>query len=355
MGNRRIDDWEADYEAYNESQVEAVIEECGIEIDSETGTHFLCFCPFHGNNRSPALAVDKAKGLYFCFGASCGTSGKLEDLPRRLLKYNVFQTRRLLLKYRNVGNKTLQERLAESKNKVEVTEWEFASLIPRMQADFPGSPAEAYMLGRGFTSETLEYFGVGFSKNKGQIAVPMYAPEGFCVGVIGRSITEKRFENSVGLPRRFIPWNFQNARKAGDTVIICESSFDAMKIHQAGYENVIALLGGSLSIWQQDLLNRTFSKIIIMTDFDKKRYEPNCKKCLNKKSYTCLGHRDGREFGRLIAEKLPNKKIMWAAYDDTCVYPHGAKDATDLDENEIRQCLKNAISNFQYSRWNVEE
>jgi hypothetical protein len=342
MVNRRDDEWETDNEAYNESQVEAVIEECGIEIDSETSTHFLCFCPFHGNNNSPALAVDKTKGLYFCFGAACGTSGKLEDLPKRLLKYNIFQTRRLLLKYRNVGNKTLEERLAENKNKVDIVEWEFADRLPRMQSDFWDSEGYAYMRGRGFEDETLKHFGVGYSVNKGQVAVPMYAPEGFCVGVIG-------------LPRRFIPWNFQNARKCGDTVIICESSFDAMKIHQAGYANVIALLGGSLSMWQQDLINRTFSKIIIMTDFDKKRYVPDCKKCKAKKIYLCEGHRDGREFGRLLAEKLPNKKIMWAAYDDTCVYPHEAKDATDMTEEEIRQCLKNAISNFRYALWNIEE
>lgn len=354
MGYRRDDDWEADYETYSESQVEAVIEECGIEIDSETGTHFLCFCPFHGNNRSPAFVVDKVKGLFYCFGA-CDASGKLEDLPRRLLKMNVFQTRRLLLKHRNAAGKSIEERLAESKNKVDIVEWEYAGVIPRMQADFFGSPAHSYMVGRGFTDETLKYFGIGYSKNKNQVAVPMYAPEGFCVGVIGRSIEDKMFENSKGLPRRFIPWNFQNARKAGDTVIICESSFDAMKIHQAGYPNVIALLGGSLSIWQQDLLNRTFSKVIIMTDFDKKKHEPNCKRCREKGIYLCEGHRAGRDFGRLIAEKLPNKKIMWAAYDDTCVYPHNAKDATDLTDEEIRQCLKNAISNFQYSRWNVEE
>lgn len=354
MGNGWDNEWETDSEAYSDAQVEAVLEECGIEVDSETSTHFLCFCPFHGNNRSPAFAVDKSLGLFFCHGASCGRTGKLEDLPRLLLKYNIFQTKRLLLKYRNVGNKTLEQRLTENKNKVDIVEWEFADRIPRMQEEFWNSPAQEYMNGRGFDDETLKYFGVGYSKNKGQVAVPMYAPDGKCVGVIGRHLAEKIFENSKGLPRRFLPWNFQNARKCGDTVIICESAFDAMKIHQAGYENVIALLGGSLSIWQQDMLNRTFSKIIIMTDFDKKRYTPDCKKCRAKGIYLCEGHRDGRDFGRLIAEKLPNKKIMWAAYNDTCVYPHGAKDATDMTDDEIRQCLKNAISNFQYSRWNIE-
>jgi hypothetical protein len=267
------------------------------------------------------------------------------------------------LKYRNVGNKTLTQRLEESKKKEELPT--FPGDLERMQAEFWDSPAHAYMRGRGFDDDTLKYFGIAYSKARSLVAVPMYAVgKEECVGVIGRKLDEKVFENSKGLPRRFVPWNFQNARKAGDTVIICESSFDAMKIHQAGYANVIALLGGSLSIWQEDMINRTFSKIIIMTDFDNKRYEPNCAKCKRKNIYLCEGHRAGREFGRTIAEKFPNKKIMWAAYDDTCVYPtwplegvrdKPAKDATDMTDNEIRQCLKNAISNFQYSRWNIED
>ena len=45
---------------------------------------------------------------------------------------------------------------------------------------------------------------------------------------------------------------------------------------------------------------------------------------------------------------------MWAAYDDTCVYPHNAKDAGDMTDEEIRQCLRNAISNLEYSLWNIE-
>jgi hypothetical protein len=42
---------------------------------------------------------------------------------------------------------------------------------------------------------------------------------------------------------------------------------------------------------------------------------------------------------------------MWAAYDDTCIYPHNAKDAGDMTDAEIRQCLKGAVPNLIYSSW----
>jgi hypothetical protein len=59
--------------------------------------------------------------------------------------------------------------------------------------------------------------------------------------------------------------------------------------------------------------------------------------------------------GRSIIAGLKNKRAMWGAYDDTCIFPHGAKDASDMTDDEIRQCLRNAVSNLEYLHWNIEE
>lgn len=363
MANIWDNGWEDDFQIYNESQVEAVLDECGVEVTSETGTHFLCLCPFHNNTDSPAFAIDKEKGLFTCFNQSCGAKGRIEDLPRRILGYNIFQAKRLLLKHKSASNKTFAEKIEERKKKGELPNFS-QEVIDRMHEDFWDSPAHAYMAGRGFDDDTLEFFKVGYSKKKNLVAVPMYATADKPVGVVGRTIEDKRFRNSDNLPKREIMWNIHNARQYGDTVIVCEASFDAMRIHQAGYLNVVALLGGHLSEWHKATLNKYFSKIIIMTDWDARRREPNCAKCRRAGLPTCLGHRAGRDLGRQIAESLPNKKIMWAAYNDTCVYPtwtiegvrdKPAKDASDMTDEEIRQCLRNAISNFAYVKWAVEE
>lgn len=354
MGYSRRDQWEEDYEAYSPNQVEGVLEHCDIEVVSDTNTHFLAYCPFHGNTDSPAFAVDKYKGLFTCFNPSCMNSGTLPDLLRRVKGLNPFQAQRVIAKNRNAQSTPFADRLAEAMNKApEFTEFP-PEVIARMAADFPGSVAEKYMKSRGFDSETLDYFEVGYSAKKNMVAVPMHDPNGMPIGVIGRtpSHTDKTFKNSVNLPKSKTAWNFHRAKRHGETVIICEASYDAMRIHQAGYPNVIALLGGHVTDLHLAQINRNFSRIILMTDFDKKQYRPNCRMCDYKK---CQGHRPGRDLGRTIAQKLPNKKILWGAYDDTCVFPHDAKDASDMTDDEIRQCLRNAVSNLEYSTWNIEE
>ncbi len=329
------------------------MESCGIEVLSDTNTHFLCFCPFHGNDDTPAFAVDKHKGLWHCFSPSCMNSGTLLELIKKRKGLNPFQCQRLVIKCKNGDATPFAERMRIAMTKVEVFPEFPQATLDKMVADFPGSVGEEYLHSRGFRDETLKHFGVGFSKNKQMVAVPMHDKDGNPIGIIGRtpSHTNKVFKNSVNLPKSKTAWNFHRAKRTGGTVIVCEASYDAMRIHQAGYPNVIALLGGHVTEHHIAQINRNFSTVVIMTDFDKKQYRPNCRMCNYK---ACQGHRPGRDLGRSIASKLPGKKILWAAYDDEQVFPHGAKDASDMTDDEIAQCLRNAVSSLEYSNWDIE-
>ena len=60
----------------------------------------------------------------------------------------------------------------------------------------------------------------------------------------------------------------------------------------------------------------------------------------------------GRELGYSIANKLRNKDILWASYEYGKIYPHDAKDAGDMTEEEIKACIKNAVSDIEYRSWN---
>ena len=149
---------------------------------------------------------------------------------------------------------------------------------------------------------------------------------GIAIGVVGRSIEGKSFKNSTNLPKSKTLFNIHRAKKIGDHVIIVESSFDAIRVHQAGFPNVVATLGGFLSTEQHNLLNRHFNKITIMTDADG----------------------PGRDLGSSIASKLNNKNILWASHSYGRIYPEGAKDAGDMSDEDIKSCISNAISNFEY-------
>lgn len=355
MVYKRNNEWERNTEVYTAAQIEAIADYCELEIESETATHFLAYCPFHNNTDTPAFALDKEKGLWTCFNPSCDSKGNLYTLLRDLKGVTSFEAARVIKRFDEETHGSISSRLSSIREK----EPEFVQFpeapVKRMTDDFwHNDRPQQYMQYRGFEAETMKFFGVGYSAKKDMIIVPMHDPKGMLVGFIGRAIGEKIFKNSNHLPKSKTAWNFHRAKKHGDTVIVVESAFDAMRVHQAGYPNVVALLGSGVSDHFLQQLNKTFSKVIIMTDFEPNFWYPaNCKRC--KHLVQCKGHRPGRDFGWKIANGLVNKRVLWAAYDDECVYPHGAKDAGDMTDDEIRQCLTNAVSHFKYTRWGIDD
>ena len=369
MDNRRNDSWEASTEVYSPGQIEALLDYLNIGIEQQTMTHFLTYCPFHGNRDTPAFAVDKNLGLWTCFNPSCGEAGNLRQLIERRTRLNFFEITRLILEHQDSNRKPLHERLAEIRETVpEFIEFPQGPL-DRMYDDFwKNDKAQKYMAGRHFEERTLRHFRIGYSPYKvvkqvpkpEMVIVPMHDPDGMPIGLIGRTIEGKGFKNSDDLPKSKTAYNIHRAKREGGTVIVVEASFSVMRVHQAGHPNVIALLGGSLSPFHAAQLNRYFDTIVIMTDWDQ-RVRKTCAECRGP----CRGHkRPGTQLGRKIVEALPNKQILWAAYNDECIYPYQplegyrtgpAKDPDDLTDEEINQCLNNAVSNFEFESWEIAE
>lgn len=360
MATQRYNEWERDSEVYTAAQVEAIADYCGLEVISETYTHLLAYCPFHNNTDSPAFALDKTRGLWTCFNPSCDNSGNLEQLLGRLKGLNFFEATRTIKKYQAAAG-SVSKRVADLLEEAPVFVPFPTEPVARMSKEFwEYVKPQGYMINeRGLNESTLREFEIGYSKKKDMVIVPMHDPTGMLVGFVGRAIDEKVFKNSNNLPKSLTAFNYHRAKRHGETVVVVEASFDAMRVHQAGYPNVIALLGGHLSRAHVDQINKTFSEVIIMTDFDKReKPKPNCARCAHRKpiqGVKCVGHRPGRDLGWSIANALPNKRIKWAAYDDTCVYPHGAKDVGNMTDDEIRHCLKFAVNHFTYSQWGIED
>jgi DNA primase len=327
-------------EQYSEGQIKAIIQSIGIELVSQTQNDFLCLCPIHGNKNTPSLSISKGTGLFLCFNPACGESGSLVELVKLTTKRNDFEALRLISKAMTEALENFDEQLEELlEEKNEYTEFPAdrqKDLLDNMQNYSDG---REYMHGRGFNDDTINYFGIGYSVNLSMVTVPVHSPDGLLVGVIGRSVKDKRFKNSNGLPTNRTLFNIHRARRESSTVIITEASFDAMRIHQAGFPNVVATMGGHISPVTLNLLNRNFTKIIIATDFDDK--------------HTHGGKNPGRELGLSIIRKLKNKDVYWAAYDYKVVYPHGAKDIGDLTDEEIKKCIKNAVPHYEYHSWNL--
>lgn len=347
MDDRSNSGWESNT-AYLTSQIEGTVKACGIEIYGETPKYFTAYCPFHGNRVTPSFTVSRDTGTYFCFNASCGARGSLIELVKKTKGLNEFAARRLVIQNKN-GSASIGGALRKRLAKKDFAEFPQETLDRMHQQLWHDDAAIDYMYGRGFTRETLEYFQVGYSSKKNLITVPMHDINGKPVGVIGRSIKDKRFHNSKGLPSPHTLFNIHRAREHGDTVIIVEASIDDMLMHQSGFPNTVGCLMGYFSDAHMDQIDKNFNNVIIMTDFDdyKKYIYVNCNKC----KHLCTGHNPGRDLGMKISQSLPRKKVEWAAYSDKEVFPGAAKDPGDMTHNQRVQCIENRMSDLRYRQW----
>jgi DNA primase len=315
-------------DAYTKADLRSILRSCNIEIISETGTDFLCLCPFHHNTDSPAFAVSYSKGLYICYNQNCNSSGTIMDLVMELTGRNNFEALRFIQSNKLTSAELLEEELKDLLDeKPEFMEFSQKTLDNLYKELGMQQVAKDYFISRNINENSMHHFKLGYSLVQKMVTVPLHSPDGVPVGIIGRSIEGKSFKNSPNLPRNKTMFNLHRAKREGGTIIVVESSFDAIRLWQAGYPNAVATLGGSISDINLNHLNKYASTIIIMTDNDQA----------------------GRALGNTIAYKLKNKNVLWAKYNHSAIYPHSAKDVGDLTDEEIKQCVKNAIPHFEYA------
>lgn len=315
-------------ETYSRSHIKGLLQALGIDIISEADENFLCLCPFHRNKHTPSFAISFTKGLYICFNPACNVSGNILDLVKEISHRNDFEALRFITSKKQESENNFEDELAQLlEDKPEFVEFSQDKLDELYNS--VDDRAKQYLESRGITQKSINHFKLGYSKAQDMIIVPVHSPDGMPVGLVGRSIEGKRFKNSTNLPRSKTMFNIHRAKREGGTIIIVESSFDAIKLYEAGFPNAVATLGGHLSTENINNLNKYSTKIIIATDADEA----------------------GRKLGLEITQKLKSKEVLWASYDYGMIYPHGAKDIGDMSNEEIKQCILNAVPHFEYMTW----
>jgi DNA primase len=315
---------------YAPNHIKSIVKALGLDVVAEPGNEVMFYCPFHSNRHTASCCINKTSGVWLCFNPSCGESGTLTELVRRVLHKNDFEAIRFIATQEKQALNNFDEVMASMfEDKPDFEEFS-QDTLNRLHADLAGNKiAKDYLKSRGINEDSMKHFALGYSTSMNMVITPVHSPDGTPIGLVGRSIEGKSFKNSTNLPKSKTLFNVHRAKKIGDHVIVVESNFDAIKIHQAGFPNVVATLGGILSTEQHNILNRYFNKITIMTDTDLA----------------------GRELGLSIANRLRNKDILWGSYEYGKIYPHDAKDAGDMTEEEIKACIKNSVSDIEYRSW----
>jgi len=295
-----------------EAEIKDLLQKYGIHVHTESGNEITFYCPFHKNRNTPSFYLNKKTGLWQCFNPSCGEKGNFKKLYRQITG-------------KSYGRETKLDPAA-LKNEIDralrpiVPEKEIS--LDTMILDYDSDDAKDKLLPfleRGLSIDTLSHFEVGFSSGKNRIVIPVRNPQYKLVGLIGRAISseqEPRYLYNTGFKRATVLFNIQNAKLHSD-VIIVEGSVDAMKVHEAGFPNVVASLGAQVSPQQVSMLKKYFDRIIIFSDNDDAGEAMKgaiINSCCGKELYAAKisdGLKDPGEMSvKQIKDSITNKQII---------------------------------------------
>ena len=296
------------------------VESKGIQVMRDDGAELACYCPFHNNLDTPAFYINKKTGLWICFNPSCGKTGSLRDLMEFFGDHGKI--------VRDYSLNEIEENLMFIQND-EQDDHSWEQVLEDISVDLPEESYKLqYLIDRGFSLETLEYFGVAYSDTKKRIVIPARDEKHLVIGFIGRTVSsdvQPKYLYSKGFPRKDILFNLNNAKRY-DSCIVVEGSLDAMKIHQAGYPNVVASLGASVTKQHIQKLNRYFDKVIIFSDNDEA----------------------GHSMRDIIINGLYSKDLKIVMFENPDV-----KDPGEMSDIEIASHIDNSIDFFTWRFDNV--
>jgi DNA primase len=132
-----------------------------------------------------------------------------------------------------------------------------------------------YLAERGVDPETARHFGLGYNRGKGSMAgravIPIHDENGFLVAYAGRSVDgpDPKYRFPPRFRKSLVLFSLHRAAAHGESVVVVEGFFDCFKVHQAGLPGVVALMGCSLSLRQEQLLCEHFREVVLLLDGDK--------------------------------------------------------------------------------------
>lgn len=251
-------------------------------------------CPIHGGDKgSNSFHVDTGKNIWNCFSA-CEGGGNVLDLVMKVEGCSIREASEKLADWfglsfersaRAAGSAPVEEKGAgvptgavadtaagQTSRVVPVGPPPLERPLAGLNADHP------YLFSRGLTVPTIKTFGVGYCVRglmRGRIAIPIEREDGAVVAYAGRAVDETtaaekgKYRFPENFPKSAVVYNLHRAKENGrDGLIVVEGFFDAMKVHQAGFTNVVALMGSTLSERQEELLVSYVARLVLMFDGD---------------------------------------------------------------------------------------
>ncbi|WP_066064149.1 DNA primase [Neobacillus soli] len=283
------------------------------------GRNYFGLCPFHGES-TPSFSVSPDKQIFHCFG--CGAGGNVFSFLMELEGISFQEAAIKLAAKVNIdleinfsasgGEKRISNELQAFLNAHELLRKFYHHLLVNTKE---GQHALEYLLGRGFTRESIDKFQIGYSLNswdyvykfltkrdfssewmekagliikrerdgtyfdrfRDRIMFPIFDRNGNTIAFSGRSLgaDEPKYLNSPETAifnKSKILYNYHLAKpslKKMQHAVLFEGFADVIAADRSGVENGIATMGTSLTDEHIALLRQSVQTVTICYDSDK--------------------------------------------------------------------------------------
>jgi DNA primase len=298
--------------------------------------NIMATCPFHpmGERVTATLTMSLGRGLFYCF--SCHERGTMAGFLRKMgMPFTVIDT----------NYRFLLEELAKSappkKDRALLNFLSNEPLPERVLGLFDYCPQD--LLDAGFAEKTLADFDIGVDFEHSRITFPLRDTHGTLVGISGRlldapeyvkfryKIYDKEYKklgfDERSLDKRNILWNAHRVFPVayyGSTrtpVVLVEGFKACMWVYQAGYKNVMALLGSAVTEEQHAILEYLGCEVTLFLDNNK------------------AGKNGTKHYAPILSASMPVKIVE---------YPDEREQPDALTAEEVCECIDSAKN---YSSW----
>jgi DNA primase len=281
-GGLLMNNWIDFKELRGKLDFEQLLRHYGVEVKRRGNQHHgFCPLPNHiGKKNSPSFSAQLEKGIFQCFG--CGAKGNVLDFAALMEKTDpkdgaalhtvaVELQKRFCPELRDAPQ--AKKKAAEKPAKPETKGLPVVVNAP-LGFDLKGLDAKhPYLLNRGFSQDTIDFFGLGFCSRgmlKERVAIPLHDPDGKLVGYAGRVVDDSTI--SEDNPRYRLPskrehdgklfefrktmflYNGFRFKAPVDDLIVVEGFTGVWWLHQNAWPHVVGLMGADCSERQAELI-----------------------------------------------------------------------------------------------------
>jgi DNA primase len=254
----------------------------GIKLGQRVGVQLRGRCPLpqhHSEQSRESFLVHTRKNVWICHSQSCVAArggpagGNVLDFVAAMEQCSILEAAHKLWA---MGEGTGFEKNEGGDAFAGNSNWLAENQNPPLGFVLrPVDCGHSYLSQRGIDRPTAEYFQVGFYSRaglmQGRIVIPLQDGQGRLVGYAGRAIHSDtpRYKFPTGFRKSLVLFNLHRVRGSGSRqAIVVEGFFDCLRVHQAGFPQVVALMGSSASAEQQEMLLAHFQELVVMLDGD---------------------------------------------------------------------------------------